>query len=423
MCYSFNCVYKLMLKENKSHIVNIVGAGIAGLTCAHYLKKSSMNVCLYEASGNIGGRMQTEDFAGYKLDHGFHVLLTAYPEVKRIINYKELGLASFYTGSLVRYKDCFHLMSDPFRNPLDGVLSLANPIGTVLDKVNIGLLRMGIRTMSSYADSTSTADALDSFGFSASIKERFLAPFLRAIYLEPELSTSIRKFDEVFKNFANGEIAVPSTGISSVPKQLGSSLSGDELKLNTPVRNIYRNIIELESGQKIESHNTVIAVEESNANNLLGVTKTKTNYKTEVACLYFGVKKTNVPEAILILNGTGSGPVNNLSLMPKGTEYAPENFKLVVVSVISHQFLDKNNLKQLVVDQLEQWYGIEVRNWRYLKTHRIKRPVPCPSGMPLEITSKVREGLYRCGDYMGVASLNTAIKSGRKAAEAILEGI
>jgi len=314
-------------------------------------------------------------------------------------------------------------MSDPFRNPLDGVLSLANPIGTVLDKVNIGLLRMGLRTMSSYADSTSTADALDSFGFSASIKERFLAPFLRAIYLEPELSTSIRKFDEVFKNFANGVIAVPSTGISSIPKQLGSSLSGDELKLNTPVRNINRNIIELESGQKIESHNTVIAVEESNADNLLGVTKTNTSYKTEVSCLYFGVKKTNVPEAILILNGTGSGPVNNLSLMPKGTEYAPENFKLVVVSVVSHQFLDKNNLKQLVVDQLEQWYGIEVRNWRYLKTHRIKRPVPCPAGMPLKISSKVREGLYRCGDYMGVASLNTAIKSGRKAAEAILEDL
>ena len=158
-------------------------------------------------------------------------------------NYKKLDLASFYAGSLVRYKDCFHLMSDPFRNPLDGILSLANPIGTVLDKVNIGLLRTGLRTMSSYADSTSTADALDNFGFSASIKERFLAPFLRAVFLEPELSTSVRKFDEVFKNFANGEIAVPSMGISSIPKQLGSSLSSDELKLNAPVSNINRNII------------------------------------------------------------------------------------------------------------------------------------------------------------------------------------
>ena len=82
--------------------------------------------------------------------------------------------------------------------------------------------------------------------------------------------------------------------------------------------------------------------------------------------------------------------------------------------------MDKKNLLQLVVDQLEQWYGIEVRNWRYLKTYRIKRPVPCPAEMPLKISSKVREGLCRCGDYMGVASLNTAIKSGRKAAEAIL---
>ncbi len=93
------------------------------------------------------------------------------------------------------------------------------------------------------------------------------------------------------------------------------------------------------------------------------------------------------------------------------------------MSVVSPQFLRKKNLKQLVVDQLEQWYGTEVRSWRYLKTHRIKRPVPCPVGMSLKISSKVREGLYRCGDYMGVASLNTAIKSGRKAAEAILGGL
>jgi len=410
-----------MFEKDKTHIVNIVGAGIAGLTCAHYLKKSAMNVCLYEASGNIGGRMQTEDFAGYKLDHGFHVLLTAYPEVKSLINYKKLNLAPFYTGAWVRYKNCFHLMSDPFRNPLDGALSLTNPIGTVLDKVNVGLLRTGLRTMSSYPDSTSTADALDSFGFSASIKERFLVPFLRAIFLEPQLSTSIRKFDEVFKNFANGEIAVPSTGISSVPKQLGSHLSSDELKLNSPVKNINGNTIELESGQKIESQTTVLAVEERKANHFTRVSKSNDDYETGVACLYFGVKKTKVPEAILILNGTGMGPVNNLSIMPEDTDYAPDKSKLVVVSVVNPYFLDKENLEQLVVAQLEQWYGIEVRDWRYLKTHRIKNPVPCSVGMPRKITSRVREGLYRCGDYMGVASLNTAIKSGRKAAEAILE--
>ncbi|MDC0050583.1 FAD-dependent oxidoreductase [Verrucomicrobia bacterium] len=411
----------MMFEKDKTHIVNIVGAGIAGLTCAHYLKKSAMNVCLYEASGNIGGRMQTEDFAGYKLDHGFHVLLTAYPEVKSLVNYKKLNLAPFYTGAWVRYKDCFHLMSDPFRNPLDGVLSLTNPIGTVLDKVNVGLLRTGLRTMSSYPDSTSTADALDGFGFSASIKERFLAPFLRAVFLEPQLCTSIRKFDEVFKNFANGEIAVPSAGISSVPKQLGSSLSSDELKLNSPVKNIKGNTIELESGQKIESQTTVLAVEGRKANHFTGASKSNDDYETGVACLYFGVKKTKVPEAILILNGTGMGPVNNLSIMPEDTDYAPDKSKLVVVSVVNPHFLDKENLKQLVVAQLEQWYGIEVRDWRYLKTHRIKNPIPCPAGMPQQITSRVCEGLYRCGDYMGVASLNTAIKSGRKAAEAILE--
>ena len=202
---------------------------------------------------------------------------------------------------------------------------------------------------------------------------------------------------------------------------MSSSLSSDELKLNSPVKNIKGNTIELESGQKIESQTTVLAVEGRKANHFTGVSESNDDYETGVTCLYFGVKKTKVPEAILILNGTGMGPVNNLSIMPEDTDYAPDKSKLVVVSVVNPHFLDKENLKQLVVAQLEQWYGIEVRDWRYLKTCRIKNPVPCPAGMPQQITSRVYEGLYRCGDYMGVASLNTAIKSGRKAAEAILE--
>ena len=39
-------------------------------------------------------------------------------------------------------------IADPFRHPLDGVKSLANPIGSVADKVRVGLLRFKALTKS-----------------------------------------------------------------------------------------------------------------------------------------------------------------------------------------------------------------------------------------------------------------------------------
>lgn len=35
----------------------------------------------------------------------------------------------------------FIRVADPFRHPLDGVISLANPIGSIFDKVKVGIFR------------------------------------------------------------------------------------------------------------------------------------------------------------------------------------------------------------------------------------------------------------------------------------------
>lgn len=37
-------------------------------------------------------------------------------------------------------------VADPLRHFVDGLLSLTNPIGSVLDKVNVGVFRWAVRT-------------------------------------------------------------------------------------------------------------------------------------------------------------------------------------------------------------------------------------------------------------------------------------
>lgn len=50
--------------------VAVVGAGIAGLTAAHELRRAGLDVRVFEASERVGGRMATARTGGYSIDTG-----------------------------------------------------------------------------------------------------------------------------------------------------------------------------------------------------------------------------------------------------------------------------------------------------------------------------------------------------------------
>lgn len=61
--------------------VAIIGGGLAGLTCAWYLKKNGIaDVTVFESSDSVGGKVKTDLISGYRCDRGFQVLL---PEIGR----------------------------------------------------------------------------------------------------------------------------------------------------------------------------------------------------------------------------------------------------------------------------------------------------------------------------------------------------
>src|SRR6267378_5407065 len=123
-------------KMSSSPDVLIVGAGFAGLCCARELQAKGISFQILEASDGIGGRARTDAVDGFLLDRGFQVLLTAYPEAKRLLNYTALRLHSFEPGVLIRAGGGFHRVADPWRLPSAMLSTLAAPVGTVADKLS-----------------------------------------------------------------------------------------------------------------------------------------------------------------------------------------------------------------------------------------------------------------------------------------------
>lgn len=125
----------LSLEPDRVHDVIIVGAGLAGLAAAKSLLAQGLQVVVLEADDRPGGRLKTDRFNGFLLDHGFQVYLTNYHSAGQILDLKSLGLKSFQPGAMVRFANHWHSVKDPLRSPpkamlWDTIKTLASPIAT-----------------------------------------------------------------------------------------------------------------------------------------------------------------------------------------------------------------------------------------------------------------------------------------------------
>jgi len=410
--------------------VLIIGAGLAGLTCARHLHRAGIATQLLEASNDIGGRIRSDNLGGYTLDRGFQVLLTAYPEAQRQLDYDRLNLHSFYNGALIRFDGRFHRMADPFRHLLDATGTILSPIGTFKDKFRVARLRTDLvegtlRDLFAREEMTTDSALRERYHFSDNIIDRFFRPFFGGIFFDKELRTSSRMFDFVFRMFALGSEALPATGMQAIPRQIAAALPDKVIRLNTLVAAVDHTTVHLENEEPLSVAAVVIATEAPVASRLLGVEASVGHNST--TCLYYAADTLPEEDPILILNGEGEGPINNVNLLSNVVpSYAPEDKALLSVTLIGDPEIPDDTLESQVRRQLAEWFGPEVGTWRHLTTYRIAYALPDQAPPFLarrERPPRRRPGLYVCGDHLATASINGALRSGRCAAEAVLEDL
>ncbi len=402
----------------------IVGAGISGLIAAIELEAAGFRPTILEASDRIGGRVKTEEIDGFLLDRGFQVLLTAYPEAKKYLDYDLLNLKAFEPGAIIMNPGNSFAIHDPIRSPFKIIDMAISPVGTLKDKFKIFQLTQSLKSKSIeqifLEPSTTTLDFLISYGFSQKIIDNFFKPFFRGIFLENELETSSRMFKFIFKMFGKENAAIPERGMGAIPEQLANRLERTAVRLKTKVEKIEGLQIHLEGGEKLDADKIIIAT-----NPRWVLPQLVKNYKSKgkVVTLYYSLEKSFMANPMIGLVPDDRFLINNLVFLTDvNKSYSKTGRALLSVSITAPVTVDESLSKKIAIE-LEALSGIKAEYFKFLKSFEINDALPDIQDVKYTMHphyDQLYDHCFQAGDYLLHGSINAAMTSGRIAAEALI---
>jgi len=409
--------------------VVVVGAGLAGLACARRLTRAGVEVLVLESSDGPGGRVRTEVVDGFRCDRGFQLLNPAYPEARRVLDLPALRLQPLPAGVLVADGGRRHLLADPRRTSparWGAVVGggLRGP-GSLAEKA--AFARWALRCATRDPGDLLTAPdepwgaALDTLGITGALRRDVVESFLAGTLAEDDGSTSRRFVELLVRSFVTGSPGVPWAGMQAMPDQLAAGLPPGTVRCGVRVGSVSR-------GGVVTSHGTtdaravVVAADPHAAAGLLALPRPRMRALTT---FWHVAAQPPTASAVLHVDGGRRGPVvNTVVLSNAARSYAPAGGPGGRALVASTVLGDRGDVatEKAVRTQLADVYGTDTADWDLLRTHAIPAALTAMEP-PLDVRRPVAlgEGRFVAGDHRDTASIQGALVSGRRAADAVLE--
>jgi len=358
---------------------------------------------------------------------GFQVLFTAYPETRRYLDYDALDLRDYSPGARIASDDGVSTLADPLRSPRDAPAAFLSRDVTFADKLRVLWLRTALRRKRRDdcfdGDETTTRDYLRERGFSSRFVSRFAEPFYGGVTLDRSLGASSSVFEFTFSCLASGRTVVPARGMGAIPEQLAerAAEAGAEVVTGTAVETVAPKggAVSVEADATEEYDAVVVATDPSEAERLTGV-ETPDGGKGCTTAYYVLDEPLDVGKK-LVLNADprGDEPSHIAPVSEVAPEHSPDETPMVSATWLEPRD-DTNALDEGTHAALARWgfdVGPEQVHVDSVEFAQFGQPPGFREALP---TNDAPDGnVYIAGDFTEDSSINGAMLSGRRAAEAV----
>jgi len=449
--------------------VVIVGAGIAGLSCAWRLHRAGLEVTVLEALDRPGGNVWTESADGFRFEWGPHTFMGSADAIFELV--RELGLESELTATLPTAEDRFIARGGKLYAMPTGPWSFLTS-GLLSARAKLELMTEPLRVKRGAA--TDTAMQFFERRFGAEAARVLAGAFVSGVYagdpatlsapaafplfwgFEAEAGSMIRgailyRLRKARARRAAGETGPARSGLWSFRRGLGQLTEamadklGDRLRLGSPVQDLARDgeqWVVRAADQELRAPRLVLACPPREAAGLcasidreLGeLLRGITLAPVAVAHMGFAQGARAVPNGFGYLAPRGEG-VRSLGVLFPSRLFAgraPAGGDLLAGFMggmldAPAMTLGDDELQELVLGDLERLVGLRERP-SFLRIHRVARAIPQLTLGHLERMAKIRSrleglsGLELAGNYLTGVGMKDAVASGLAAAARLGSG-
>jgi hydroxysqualene dehydroxylase len=429
----------------------IIGGGYAGMAAAVELADAGIEVVVFEAAKDLGGRARRVTLNGVALDNGQHILLGAYRETLELITRVRPGAAQ---AMLRRPLDIFiagefRLTAAPLPAPFDLAIGMALAHGLSLAErvsASIFLLRMRLRGFRLASD-LSVGDLLRASGQGARCIRLLWEPLCVSALNTPLADASAQIFLHVLQDGLLGargdsDLVIPRddlTALFPAPAAAHVAARGGSIRTGTTIRGItaagagYR----LEGGEASPVYdNVIIAASPHRVPALLGSLPALAplaaaiegfDYEPISTCYLQYPATTTLPAPMVGMMGNAGGNTGRRLgqwAFDRGELSGAHGLIAIVISASGpHEALSQDELAHRLHRELaELIQDLPQPHWSRVISEK-RATYSCRPGLLRPAIRTAMPGLFVAGDYVESrypATLEAAVSSGRAAARCVI---